>query len=105
MSRMTKFLRQQCQVQPYQVNEAGEPVFNDFGELQYMQARTCKCRHEISFQDVQTSNGQLVKSTSRYFLDESLEIKADYKIDGRAVLSVSSYVNGLGLCEGYEVYV
>ena len=105
MSRMTKFLRQKCRVQPYEVDAAGKPVYNDFGELQYQPAKICNCRHEISFQDVQTSSGQLVKSTSRYFLDESLEIKADYKIDGRAVLSVSSYVNGLGLCEGYEVYV
>lgn len=105
MSRMTKFLRQRCSVQPYKVNDQGEPQFNDFGELQYLPAKSCKCRHEVAFQDIQTSSGQLVKSTSRYFLDESFEIKADYKIDGRAVLSVSTYVNGLGLCEGYEVYV
>lgn len=105
MSRMTKFLRQQCRVEPYKVNAKGEPVYNDFGELQYQPAKSCRCRHEVSFRDVQTSSGQLVKSTSRYFLDERLEIKADYKIDGRAVLSVSTYVDGLGQCEGYEVYV
>ena len=105
MSRMTKFLRQSCKVAPYVVDEQGHPKYNDFGELLYEPARDCKCRHEVSFQDIQTSSGQLVKSTSRYFLDESLEIKADYKIDDRAVLSVSSYVNGLGLCEGYEAYV
>lgn len=105
MSRMTKFLRQKCKVQPYEVDAAGNPMYNDFGELQYQPPKVCNCRHEISFRDVQTSSGQLVKSTSRYYLDESLEIKADYKIDDRAVLSVASYVNGLGLCEGYEVYV
>lgn len=105
MSRMTKFLRQQCLVQPYEVDAKGEPVLNDYGELQYGSAKSCKCRHEVAFRDIQTANGQLVSSTSRYFLDESVEIKADYKIDGREVLSVSTYVNGFGQCEGYEVYV
>lgn len=105
MSRMTKFLRQLCSVQPYKVDRAGKPVLNDYGELQYGPVKSCKCRHEVAFQDIQTANGQLVRSTSRYFLDDSMEIKADYKIDGREVLSVSTYVNGLGQCEGYEVYV
>lgn len=105
MSRMTKFLRQKCLVQPYEVDDKGEPVLNDYGELQYGPAKSCKCRHEVAFRDIQTANGQLVSSTSRYFLDESVEIRADYKIDGREVLSVSTYVNGLGQCEGYEVYV
>ena len=105
MSRMTKFLRQKCGVQPYRVDDAGNPVLNDFGELQYESAKACKCRHEVAFLDIQTANGQLVRSTSRYFLDDGMEIKADYKIDGRAVLSVSTYINGLGQCEGYEVYV
>ena len=105
MSRMTKFLRQQCLVQPYQIDEAGNPALNDFGELQYEPAKPCKCRHEVAFKDIQSYNGQIIKSQSRYFLDESLEIKADYKIDGRLVIEVSTYVNGLGQCEGYEVYV
>lgn len=105
MSRMTKFLRQKCLVQPYQVDEKGQPVLNDFGELQYEPAKTCKCRHEVAFKDIQDSNGQIIKSQSRYFLDETTKIKANYKIDGKVVVDVSTYVNGLGLCEGYEVYV
>ena len=105
MSRMTKFLRQKCGVQPYRVDVTGNPALNDFGELQYEPAIPCKCRHEVSFKDIQSYNGQIIKSQSRYFLDESLEIKADYKIDGKLVIEVSTYVNGLGQCEGYEVYV
>ena len=38
-------------------------------------------------------------------MKQYLEIKADYKIDGKLVIEVSTYVNGLGQCEGYEVYV
>lgn len=105
MSRMTKFLRQTCSVQPYQVDGNGNPILNDFGELQYQPVKSCRCRHEVAFKDVQSYNGQIIKSQSRYFLDGSLEIKANYKIDGKLVLEVSTYVNGLGLCEGYEVYV
>ena len=105
MSQMTKFLHQRCIVQPYQVDENGQPQHNQFGELLYAAPQRCRCRHEISYQDVQVANGSIVKSTSRYFLDESVEVKADYLIDGMPVLSVSSYVNRVGKLEGYEVHV
>lgn len=105
MSRVTKFLRQRCVVTPYQVQANGQPIINPFGEIQYDEPQVCKCRHEISYQDVQVANGSLVKSSSRYFLDDSVEIKADYLIDGLAVLSVSTFVNQKGVIEGYEVYV
>ena len=105
MSRMTKFLNQTCVVEPYKVDAQGNAVLNMFGELQYAEGVSCRCRHEISFQNVQVANGSVVKSTARYFLDEKQEIKTDYRIDGRAVVSVSSYVNAFGGLEGYEVYV
>lgn len=105
MSRITKYLRQDCLVQPYKVNAQGNPETNDFGEIQYQDPVKCKCRNEISYKDVQTSNGQIVKSTSRYYLDEKQELKADYLIDGRAILAISTYVDQKGGIEGYEVYV
>ena len=105
MSRITKFLKQKCRVQPYKLDDSGLPKYNQFGELQYDEPVCCRCRHEISYQDVQVTNGSIIRSTSRYFLDESMEIKADYLIDGMAVLSVSTYVNQLGRVEGYEVFV
>ena len=145
MSRMTKFLRQTCLVQPYLFEELVEselkgsvlsinlegikveykegtlaicdaegttlpssnskPLVNDFGEIQYMPPIQCKCRRETSYQDVQTSNGSIVRSTTRYFLDSDIEIKPDYLIDGSVVLTVHSYVNQQGNVEGYEVYV
>ena len=105
MSRITKFLRQTCFVQPYQVDDQGKPLLNDFGEILYKDPIKCRCRHESSYQDVQTSNGQIVKSSSRYYLDESLELRADYLIDGLAILTLSTYTNAQGLTEGYEVYV
>lgn len=104
MSRMTKFLRQICQLEHYaEVN--GVPKLNDFGEIQYEAPVTVRCRHEMSHKDVQTTNGSVVRSTSRYFVDDSQLIRADDRIDGKVVVSVQSYINGLGQSEGYEVYV
>lgn len=104
MSRMTKFLKQECQVTPYQLDEQGMPMLNRFGELVYGEDVTCKCRHEPTVRDVQTSNGAILKATSRYFLDESQELKADYKVDGKVILAMDTYINELGNVEGYEVY-
>lgn len=105
MSRMTKFLKQTCSVEAYQVGQDGEPQLNKFGEILYSSAVSCKCRREECFQDVMTSNGHIVKSVARYFLDDSQEIKANYRIDGHAVLEVRSYINQFGQNEGYEIYV
>lgn len=105
MSRMTKFLKQKCQVEAYLVNENEVPETNRFGELLYAVPVIHKCRHEICFKDIQTSNGSIVRSSSRYFLDESVDLKTDYRIDGHVILSVESYINEIGKLEGYEVYV
>lgn len=104
MSRMTKFLKQKCQVSPYQLDENGEPLFNRFGELVYEEPTEHKCRYEPTVKDVQTANGAILRATSRYFLDESFELKADYKIDGKVILAMDTYINELGVVEGYEVY-
>lgn len=104
MSRMTKFLRQQCLLQPYLKNADGSPRHNDFGELQYSNGTRCMCRHEQLVRDVMTANGSMLRSSSRYFLDSSVDVRADYLIDGKVVLQVASYVNSIGQVEGYEVY-
>ena len=105
MSTMTKYLKQSCTVAAYKLDDAGKPELNMFGEIQYQPPQQCRCRHEIAFQDIQVSNGSIVRSTARYFLDDTMEIRADYLIDGRAALSVASYVDALGSVIGYEVYV
>lgn len=104
MSRMTKFLRQKCRLEKY-IEENGQPKLNDFGEFQYDSPLVVKCRHEVSYRDVQTANGSIIRTTSVYYFDESHEIKPDYRIEGKVVVSVKGYINGLGNVEGYEVYV
>lgn len=105
MSRMTKFLKQECRVEPYALDENGNAERNRFGEIVYQPEIICKCRRESTTRDVQTSTGSVVKSTTRYFLDEKFEIKTDYRIDGHVLLTVEEYTNERGKCEGYEVYV
>lgn len=105
MSRMTKFLKQTCRVEIYKVTEDGNVEQNRFGEIMYEAPIEVKCRHEHSTKTFQVANGSLVRSISRYFLDEKLEIKPNYRIDGHVVISVEEYVNERGNCEGFEVYV
>lgn len=105
MSRMTKFLRQRCSVEICQRDADGNPMLNDYGENLYQPAQEVKCRHENSVRDVQTSNGSILRSTSRYYLDEAVQIAADDKIDGKVVVISTQYINAIGAIEGYEVYV
>lgn len=105
MSRMTKFLKQKCQVEAYKRDDKGDPELNRFGEIVYEDPIQCRCRCEKIVKDVQTINGSIVRSTARYFLDEKVELLADYRIDGRVLLTVEEYTNELGTVEGYEVYV
>ena len=105
MSRMTKYLKQTCQIEPYKQDAEGQPEHNRFGELIYKPAVTCKCRRESVLKDVRTENGSFLKSNARYFFDETTDIKINYKIDGSVVLSVEEYTNERGECEGFEVHV
>lgn len=104
MSRMTKFLKQECQVTPYQVGDDGKALLNRFGEIVYGEPVTCKCRREKIVKDIVQSNGAVLQATTRYFLDEKYEPKADYLIDGAVVLTAEEYINERGTVEGYEVY-
>ena len=54
---------------------------------------------------MQTSNGAVLRSSTRYYTDESRAIEADDRFDGKAVLEVEEYTNQLGNTEGYESYV
>lgn len=105
MSKMTKFLKQTCQVEAYVLTEEGNAETNRFGEIIYQEPVECRCRREKCVKDVQTANGSVVQATTRYFLDDSFELQPDYRIDGHVVLTVEEYINGLGKSEGYEVYV
>ena len=105
MSRMTKFLKQTCTFERANRNTDGSIKLNQFGEVEYFAPVQLKCRRERIIKDVQTTNGAILKSSTRYFTDEAVAIDADDKLDGRVVLEVEEYTNQLGQPEGYESYV
>lgn len=105
MSRMTKFLKQTCSFERVRRNDEGTAVLDKYGEPQYDSPIKIKCRRERLVKDVQTSTGAVLRSTTRYFVDESQPIEVDDRFDGKTILSVEEYINQLGTTEGYECYV
>lgn len=105
MSRMTKFLKQTCLFEKAKRNADGTVQLDKFGEPQYESPVRLKCRRERIIRDVQTSNGAVLRSSTRYYTDELRAIEADDRFDGKAVLEVEEYTNQLGNTEGYESYV
>lgn len=105
MSRMTKFLKQKCQVENALRNADGTTQLSEYGDVLYGAAHEAKCRREKYVRAIQTNNGAILTASTRYFLDESAPVDADDRIDGRVVLTAEEYINQHGVCEGYEVYV
>lgn len=105
MSRMTKFLKQTCVFERMKRNDEGTAVLDKFGEPQYEAPKKLKCRREKLVKDIQTNTGAILRSTTRYFLDESQPIETEDRLDGKTILSVEEYINQLGATEGYECYV
>lgn len=105
MSRLTKFLKQTCMYEKCVHNVDGSVKLNKYGVPLYEAPVPIKCRREVSVQDVQTDTGAILKSNSRYFLDDKYEIQVDDKLDGKCILKISEYTNHLGKTEGFECYV
>ena len=105
MSRLTKFLRQKCAYESAQRNAKGTTQTNDYGEILYDAPVALRCRCEKLVMDIQTSSGAIVKTSSRYFLDDQVAVFADDRIDGHVILNVRDFTNQFGKCEGYECYV
>ena len=105
MSRMSKYLKQRCSYEKLMYDLDGRVIFDKFGEPQCEDPVTIKCRREETIQDVQTSTGAILKSSTRYFTDDAQHIRANDKLDGKPVLKVQEYVNQFGVAEGYVSYV
>ncbi|MGN1230069.1 MAG: hypothetical protein ACI4T5_10520 [Prevotella sp.] len=102
---MTKFLKQKCVFERAKRSEDGSVQLDQFGEVIYEPPVTLKCRRERVIKDVQTNTGAILRSSTRYFTDESQPIDADDRFDGKTILEVEEYTNQLGKTEGYESYV
>ena len=95
MSRMSKYLKQECTYEKLKLNEDGKILLDKFGEPQHDTPIVIKCRRETTIQDIQTSTGAILKSSTRYFTDDKQFIRAGDKLDGKTVLKVQEYINQL----------
>ncbi len=105
MSRITKFLRQECNFEVAKVKDNGLIETNSFGETIYEPIVVTKCRREYATKEVQSINGTVLKSSTIYFTDETAPVKVDDRIDGRVVLMVEGMTNLDGFIIGWESYV
>ena len=108
MSRITKYLKQKCQLATTGRSThpvAGDNRMNRYGELQYVTKITLACRREPCTRDIQTANGALVRSSDRYYLDAGRVIHNDDLLDGKPILTINGLVDQFGRLIGYECYV
>lgn len=105
MSRMTKYLKQKCTYEKAKRDDSGNIVHDRYGEPQHEPAKVIKCRREESVQDIQTSTGSILKSSTRYFTDDGQVIQAGDRLDGKQVIKAHTYTNQFGATEGFESYV
>lgn len=105
MSRLTKFLRQTCSVEKLKVNEDGSAVFDKYGNPEYEEAVTTRCRMEPSSELVQDSTGHMVRSTATYYVDNSVTLSVGDRINGKPIIKVDAYVVACGATIGWEAYV
>lgn len=105
MSRVTKYLRQTCLYESAKTNTDGTPALDRFGERQYAQAIQVKCRAEGISKQILTAEGAIITSATRYYLDSTVPVKTEDRLDGHVVLHVATLVNGQGRSEGTECYV
>lgn len=106
MSRLTKYLRQSATLSRVQRSTVtGEPVLDLYGEPLYEPQVQVRCRRERVIKDVLTQTGAVLKSETRYYLDDTAEIRVGDVLDGRTAVGVEEYTDGLGRLEGYLVYV
>lgn len=105
MSRMSKFLKQSCVYEQCKRNTDGSVKLDKYGEPEYEPPVRIKCRKEISVQDVQTNTGAILKSSTRYFVDDKQMIRVNDKLDSICILKTTEYINQFGKVEGYECYV
>ena len=82
-----------------------QAMLDKYGEVSYTSPQTVACRRERYVKDILTTNGRLIKSSSRYYIDVDYQIRADDLLDGNPVVALEEYTNEQGKCEGFELYV
>ena len=102
MSRMSKFLKQTCVLEKALRSPNGSTKLDKCGEIMYDAPQTIKCRRERIIRDVQTNTGAILRSSTRYFTDDSVVIAAEDRQDGRAIVEGEGKINAKGKPERDE---
>lgn len=105
MSRLTRYLKQTAVLESVVLNEDGEPVMDAYGKYQYQEPQVVKCRKEITEDIASSDGGHYVRYSYTYYVDETIPVHNDDKLDGKLVVGVGEYVDGAGQLIGYEVHV
>ena len=106
MSRMTKFLMQTAIITFVKRDSQGNPVLDDYGDPVYKPStKKVKCRRERATKDILTTGGAASVSTTKYFFDNSITVNIGDMVDGKVILTVTDFVNSIGVSEGWEVTV
>ena len=106
MSRMTKFLKQSAVITYAQREADGSVKLDMYGDPLYnLGSAPVKCRRERATKNVLTTGGAAIMNTTKYYLDNSVNIELGDKIDGKVVQTVKDYINSVGESEGWEVTV
>lgn len=105
MSRMTRFLKQGCQLALASRDAKDKPILDNYGAAVHESAETVKCRREEHIQFVVTATGQVATSNTTYYLDNTTVIRVGDRLDGCEILAVGDFINGKGGNEGYKCLV
>lgn len=102
---MTKYLKQTAKHEKVQRDESGDPLLNAYGEYDYAEPVEVKCRREPARRNTVVTTGEYIAPHDVYYVDETVDIGVQDRIDGQIVLDVYPYIGSLGELVGYEVYV
>lgn len=105
MNKITKYLNQKAFFESLKTYKNNKPELNIYGEPVYLQGLYIKCRREEYIKDIQTSTGSIVRSSTAYYLDDSVSIKINDKIDGKLILVFEDFVDRDGRILGYKAIV
>lgn len=106
MSRLTKYLGDTATVVRMERDpDTHEAALDKYGAAIPATTDNLKCRREKVFKDVTTSTGRIVRSYSRYYFDEAIELFIADKIDDAPILEIEELTSRTGTVEGYLAYV
>lgn len=106
MSAVTKYLNQKTTLQLGRRAPDGSIMLDEYGEPLYEdRVRSIRCRKEISTEDVLTSTGAVQKSTTTFYVDNTVSVALGDKMEGKVILMIEDFIDFTGHSIGYKIQV